>query len=413
MNGLTVPQAATARKRPPTIEMSVAESFETAAVAREEWDDFVLSVRGDVYMTFDWCRIWWRHYGKGRALRLFIFREHGRLVGLAPMFVERVRLGPVSPKFGKRVGADHALAVFALPIAKDCAERAYVRVLERLIRGDRCDAVWIGFCPGDDPTLPGLRAAVGSLGDLASMVRDVSEGPHTVFDLPETFDAYLKRLDSRQRQNYRRRLKLLQNAFTVEREVISDPVLAARSFVDFRLAHEKQWKAEGKLGHFADWPGAAEFNSDLVDCLSKSGRFRMIQLKANGAVVCQQYAFVYGDRCFWRLPSRTVEVEFEKFGLGVLGLVQLIEAMIDEGVRSIEAGVGHYDYKLHFGGMEYKTQTCVVAANRRFVDLRFKLFAFVSSLLHLVYYRMWFVRFAPRFPFLRRPLSRSWIRSRL
>jgi CelD/BcsL family acetyltransferase involved in cellulose biosynthesis len=383
------------------------------AIARREWDDFVLSVCGDVYMSFDWCRIWWRHYGRGRTLRLFVFRQGDHLVGLAPMFVERVRLGPISLKLGKRVGADHALTIFSLPIAADFVEAAYANVLSCLVRDDRCDAVWIGFCPADDPTLPGLRAAVGSLSGLASMARDASAAPHTVFHLPATFDAYLKGLDSRQRQNYRRQLKQMQTAYRVEREVVSDPALAARSLADFRSAHERQWREEGKLGQFGDWPGASAFNVELVDCLSKSGRFRMVQLKADGAVVSRQYAFVYGDRCFWRLPARAIEAEFEKFGLGVLGLVQLIEAMIGEGVRSIEAGAGHYDYKLRFGGTEFKTQTCIVAANRRFVDLRIKLFASASSLLDRVYYRLWFIRVAARFPWLRRPLWRTWIRSRL
>jgi CelD/BcsL family acetyltransferase involved in cellulose biosynthesis len=401
-------------KAPSSFETIIVESFEATAIAPQEWDDFVLGVRGDMYMSFDWCRIWWRHYGQARTLRIFIFRNNGRLVGLAPMFVERVRLGPVSLKLGKRVGADHALTIFSLPIAEDFVEAAYAHVLSNLIGSDRCDAVWIGFCPGDDPTLPGLRAAVHSLASLASMVRDDSDAPHTIFDLPTTFDGYLKSLDSRQRQNYRRRRKLLQNAFTVEREIISDPALAAKSFADFELAHERQWKAEGKLGHFGDWPGASEFNSELVDRLSKSGRFRMVQLKANGAIISEQYAFVFGDRCYWRLPARTIDVEFEKFGLGVLGLVQLIECVIAEGVRWIEAGVGHYEYKIHFGGIESKTQTCVIAAtNRPFVGVRFRLFALLSSLLNFVYYKLWFIRVAAQFPSLRRPLWRTWIRSRL
>jgi CelD/BcsL family acetyltransferase involved in cellulose biosynthesis len=395
------------------MEIFVAESLETKAVSRQEWDDFVLGLRGDIYMSFDWCRIWWRHYGRGRALRLFIFRANGRLVGLAPMFVERVRLGPVSLKLGKRIGSDYALTIFSLPIMADFVEMAYARVLSALIGSDQCDAVWIGFCPGDDPTLPGLRAAVRSLGGLVSMISDSSSSPHTVFHLPTTFDAYVQSLDSRQRQNYRRRLKLLEAAYTVEREVFADSALAEDSFAEFRLSHVKQWNAEGKLGHFEDWPDAAAFNADLVDCLSKCRRFRMIRLKANGTVVSQQYAFVYGDRCFWRLPARATEVEFQKFGLGVLGLVQLVEAMIGEGVRSIEAGAGHYDYKLHFGGKELQTQTCVVVANRAFVRFRFKLFALVSSFLDLAYYKVWFRRISVRIPALVRPLWRTWIRSRL
>ena len=380
MNGSTIHEAQTKGKAPWVIEAVIAELFETTAVTRQEWDDFVLDLRGDIYMTYDWCRIWWRHYGQGRALRLFIFRESGRLVGLAPMFVERVRLGPVRLKFGKRVGADHALSIFSLPIAAEFVENVYLHVLSSFIIAERCDAVWIGFSPGDDPTLSGLRGAVSAQSERISMVRDASVGPHTVFSLPATFDAYLNGLDKRQRQNYRRQLKQLKGAFNVQSEVVSDPTRALKTFGDFQAAHARQWAAEGKLGHFGDWPGAVEFNSELIACLSKTGRFRMVCLRVDGAVVSYQYAFVYGRRCYWRLPARSPDPEFDRFGLGVLGLVQLIEIMIGEGVRAIEAGVGRYEYKLRFGGEEMNVHSCVILANRGSTLARYKLFS--ESVLH-------------------------------
>jgi CelD/BcsL family acetyltransferase involved in cellulose biosynthesis len=395
------------------LEVSVADSFEGAAVSTQEWDDFVLGVRGDIYMSFDWCRIWWRHYGRGRALHLFVYRENGRLVGLAPMFVERVRLGPVSLKIGKRVGGDHALTIFSLPIAPNYSERVYSHLLTSLIGAEKCDGVWIGLCPGDDPTIPGLEKAVSAHRGAVSLLRIPPTAPQTLFDLPATFDAYVKKLDSRQRQNYRRRLKLLGNAYRVDSEVISDPSRAEGSFADFLSAHARQWTAEGKLGHFGDWPLAVEFNSELVQSLSKSGRYRMLHLRADGAAISYQYGFVFGDRFYWRLPARTMEPGFERFGLGVLGLVQLIEAMTAEGVRSIEAGAGHYDYKIHFGGKEADTRSYLALANRPLVYSRFKLFAFFSNLLDLAYYRIWFKRLAPRLPLPSRPLWRTWIRSRL
>jgi CelD/BcsL family acetyltransferase involved in cellulose biosynthesis len=394
-------------------EIAVADSFEGAPVSPREWDEFVLSVRGDIYVSFDWCLIWWRHYGRGRALHLFVYRQSGRLVGLAPMFVERVRLGPVSLKIGKRVGADHALTIFSLPISPHYSEQVYSHVVTSLINAEKCDAVWIGLCPGDDPTMPGLEKAASAKASFVSLIPIPPSAPQTLFDLPATFGAYVKKLDSRQRQNYRRRLKLLGNAYRIDSEVIADPSRAEGSFADFVSAHERQWMAEGKLGHFGDWPLAAEFNSELVRSLSKSGRYRMLYLRADGATISYQYGFVFGDRFYWRLPARTTEAGFERFGLGVLGLVQLIEAMIGEGVRSIEAGLGHYDYKIHFGGKEVDTRSYLVLANRGLVYPRFRFFAFLSHLLDLTYYRIWFKRLAPRLPLPRRPLWRTWIRSRL
>jgi CelD/BcsL family acetyltransferase involved in cellulose biosynthesis len=390
----------------------VSESFERS-VGPREWDDFVLGVRGDIYMTFDWCRIWWRHYGQGRALRLFVFRDNGRVVGLAPMFVERVRLGGVALRLAKRVGADHALTLFSLPMADGYSEIIYAAMMASLIGKEQCDGVWIGRCPGDDPTLPGLQAAAGALPGFLSIRRIPSAAPHMIFDLPASFETYLSELDPPARQNYRRRMRKLNGAFEVQTEVVADSSRAKKTFEEFQSAHAKQWTAKRKLGHFGDWPFSAEFNADLVDSLSKSGRFRMLCLRANGVAVAHQYAFVFGDRCYSRLTAKAVQHELAKYGLGILSMVQLIEVMIRDGIRFIEAGMGHYDHKLALGGRALNTQSHMVLANRTSVFVRFRIFLLLSLALDLVYYRIWFRRLARYCSSLRRPLWRTWIRSRL
>jgi CelD/BcsL family acetyltransferase involved in cellulose biosynthesis len=277
------------------VTVSVSQSFEGSSVGREEWDQFVREVGGELYVTYDWCRIWWRHYGRGRRLLLYTFRKGGRVVGLAPMFIERIRLGPVSLKIAKRVGADFALTVFALPLVTDFAEVAYHEMITRLTEGEECDAIWFGVMPGNDPTIGCLRATCNSLKGLVAVARDAPAGPHTLFRLPESFETYLARLDSRQRQNFQRRFKLLKKGFKVESEVIRDLSEAPLVFTEFKALHDRQWQAEGRLGHFGDWPGAEPFNMELVSEMSRLGRFRMLQLTADRRVLIYDYAFIFGD----------------------------------------------------------------------------------------------------------------------
>ena len=89
---------------PPDVARTTVEtlsSFQESSIGREEWDRFVYEVGGDLYVTYDWCRIWWQHYGDLRQLRLYIFRRGGQLVGLAPMFIEEIRLGLIKLKIAK------------------------------------------------------------------------------------------------------------------------------------------------------------------------------------------------------------------------------------------------------------------------------------------------------------------------
>jgi CelD/BcsL family acetyltransferase involved in cellulose biosynthesis len=400
---------------PVPIVMSVTDTFES--IDRREWDECVTAVSGSLYVTYDWLRIWWRHYGRRRKLRVYQFRQAGRLIGLAPMFVETVRLGPVAIRLAKRVGADFALTMFALPLDPRFADLAYAKIIVSLINDERCAAIWFGFAPGDDPTAAALLRACEMSHDTAALAGERESVPHTRFALPATFAAYLSGLDRRQRQNYTRARKLLGKDRDIRTAVIGDPANAGDAFVRFRSCHDAQWRGEGKLGHFGDWPDAVAFNTELVDVMSRLGRVRIVDLIADGAVISSQYAFVFNACCYWRLPARATGEVWDRFSLGRLGLVQLIECMIGEGVTCIEAGMGHYDYKHQLGGEELLCKSAVVVAKRAGDARRVRLFLWMSDALHLLYYRIWFLRLAGRWPDRwlgrRRPLWRTWIRARL
>ena len=401
--------------RPAELQCRVFDSFEDAAPLREQWDALVQSCEGELYLSFDWCRIWWRHYGRRRKLRLFVFTEGERLVGLVPMFVERAWIGPIPLRIAKMVGSDFALALFAPAVQCYAAARAYQRVLAALVREGRCDAVWFG-------PLPGTAAAVGAADAIRDacqrlpylrVARDTEFGPHTIFELPDRFEAYVNSLNKRQRQNFRRDSNLLAKSFTITNDVVRDPRDAEAEFDNFKAMHDRQWQAEGRLGHFGDWPGSEAFNRDVVRELAPQGRVRFVRIRADERVVSWQYAFVFGNSCLWRLPARACEGDWERYGLGRVGLIRMIESLIAEGVTRIEAGPGHYDYKLQLGGTELTMRSVLVVSNRAGARLRSWLFRKAADLLHLAYYRIWFLRIAPRLPLPRRPLWPMWIKSRL
>jgi CelD/BcsL family acetyltransferase involved in cellulose biosynthesis len=392
---------------------SVATSFDEAGLSREEWDEFVLSVGGEIYSSYDWCRIWWQHYGRGRNLRLFVFRHGNRLVGLAPMFIERIWLGPITVRIAKRISADFAMDVFALPVSTKWSDDIYKQMLSYLIETEKCDAVWFGFLPSEDPSLPSLRAVASLPGEPFIFIRDSRAGVRTVFYLPGSFEAYVAGLEKSARQNYRRQFKLLKKAFDVKEIVVSEPAAAKAEFHAFRAFHTKQWEAAGSPGHFGDWPHSDAFNRDLVAQLAPLGRFRMLHLYAGDSAVASQYAFTFGPNCYWRLPARSTEKEMGRFGLGVLGLMHLLEQMSFEGISRIDAGRGHYDYKVQYGGLESDYSSVLLRSNRPGSSFRVRLFVALSDLIHLVYYRIWRLRLAPRLPLPRRPLWQTWIRSRV
>jgi CelD/BcsL family acetyltransferase involved in cellulose biosynthesis len=113
------------------------------------------------------------------------------------------------------------------------------------------------------------------------------------------------------------------------------------------------------------------------------------------------------------LPARSTEQDMGRFSLGVLSLMNLLEQMSREGIRRIDSGPAHYDYKIQYGGCESEYRSVLVHSTRSSSSVRVRLFVGLSDLIHLVYYRIWRLRIAPRLLFRRGPLWQTWIRSRI
>jgi CelD/BcsL family acetyltransferase involved in cellulose biosynthesis len=214
-----------------------------------------------------------------------------------------------------------------------------------------------------------------------------------------------------QRGNLNRTVAQFSRAHRVAFDVVSEPARLAAAFEEFRALHGAQWRAEGKLGHFDDWPDADDYNRDLVRILGAQGMVRFHRILADDRVVSSQYSYVFGGTSYWRLPARAFAPEWDRLSFGRMGLAKMIGASISEGLHTMEGGRGHYDYKLQMGGHELPLGTVQFGRRGPGVSARVRVFRTFASLLDLAYYKVVFARLAPRMPALRRSLWPVWIRS--
>jgi CelD/BcsL family acetyltransferase involved in cellulose biosynthesis len=390
----------------------VLESFEESEAWRAQWDATVAATNGNLYMTLDWCRTWWRFYGFGRALRILVLLRGEEWVAVLPMFVETLWLGPVRLKVAKLIGGDFSIQLCNPPIRGDVVASELVTALRYLHSTCGCDAVVFSPLSAAFPGFEQLRAACSQPSSEVWLAGDRQSDIHSLFDLPATFEEYLGGLGRSQRANYKRDWNLLNKSFAVASDCVSAASQLAAEFPAFSALHKTQWNAEGRQGHFDDWPSAYDFNLGLVRSQAPLGRVRLHRLLLDGQVVSYQYCFAYSGRLYWRLPARVTGESWKRYGLGRMGLAKLIESAIGERIRSIEGGQGHYDYKQQMGAAEPPVFSLLVASRRRGAGLRLRWGRLFSSALNAAYYKILFRRVYPRVPSLRRPLARLWIRSR-
>jgi CelD/BcsL family acetyltransferase involved in cellulose biosynthesis len=386
-------------------------SFAEAEPFRSVWNGLVLRSGADVYQTFDWCRIWWKYYGDRRHLSLLLCFSGEELVGLVPAFIETLWLGPSRLRVAKLLGSDFSLQLCNLPILPEALPRVVSGALHQFLGKDRCDLLLFGQLSGPAGRINDILAVGRHERELVQRVDTLGDSCNTYFDLPQTFDAYLASLQSKPRSNFKRLFAQLSKAHDVKVDVVTSTTKVEAEFERFVLLHEAQWQAVGKLGHFGDWPHARDFNRDLVHAFWNQGMVRFYVILADAQLVSSQYIFRLGSVSYWRLPARVCGAEWDRYGLGMLGLVHKIQLEIRDGLKDSEAGRGHYPYKVQYGGRELPLRTLQFVRRGFGVSARVRLFRTFASLLDLTYNKVIVRRLAPRIPPIQQQLWPVWIRS--
>jgi CelD/BcsL family acetyltransferase involved in cellulose biosynthesis len=408
----SIPMRELGRATDADLHLETFTSFADIEAHAPEWEALVSELNGSLYLTPDWCRVWWRHYGDGRELRLILVRDEEGLAGVLPFFLDRVGLPFARARVAKLVGCDFTIAVVDPPVQPDVATEARARAIRQLFEHDKCDIVQIGPSSAASPQLEGLRRSAAEVDDVAQIIREGESGARTVFEIPHGFDAYLKSLSKNQRSNYRRNVNRLNKAYAFELDVVRGGPELEREFEAFAEMHQAQWNAVNKLGHFGDWPRSLEFTRDLVKTLARADRVRLIRLLADERVVSYYFCFEFDGTYYWRLPARLVGQPWDQLALGRVGLIKMLEVAAEEGATSVEAGIGKYEYKEKLNAKTLPVHSLALCRKGLASRCRARLAIALGDLLQLAYYRVWFVRVAPRLGVPLRPLWRSWIRSR-
>jgi CelD/BcsL family acetyltransferase involved in cellulose biosynthesis len=396
------------------ITAEVFGSFEELAEIRQKWDELAQLSGAEVFLTFDWCRLWWKYYGAGRTLRVFVFTAADGLVGVVPLFSEAIRLWPVWVKAVKVVGSDFTMPQFGLPIKREYI-LPVVRRLYGKLRDEQWDILHIGPLSGLYKSYELLRTAFKeSFGDT-HLVLTRSQNLQTVFRLAESWDGYLSCLDSKRRSAFKRHYRLAQKAaggdgdsITTER---ADGENLPEMLGEFMRMHQSHWQKLRRLGHFGDWPRSEQFHRELAEAGLQQQRLRLVRIAAGQQLLGYKYGYIFGNTYVDFLDARVEPQGPGGIGPGRIMYGEMIKQAIQEKAVYIDSMQGIYKHKLEMGGELVDVQNLWVICRQPVRRLRVRLFRWLAYLWNLVYFRVWYQKVACRLPLRRKGLRSSWIRS--
>jgi len=324
----------------------------TTRVIRDEWawdairDDwnilYASSPYSSVPLDFAWLRGWWRVYGAlygTGGLRVVTVWRGLQLVGSVPLYVSR--------GVGNSLGARHLRFISTGEEEHEETCPDYLNLL--CLPGEEAvcaDAIWsevgrmdwdhLEFLDltADSPLLRGIT--------LPHDARSFSRGSCPIADLTDGFEAYLKRLSLKSRQQARRALREGERA-AAHLELV-DAVHAAEAFDDLVRLHQERWISDGKPGVFAA-ARFTEFHRNLIQKWLPSGRAVLARLSLAGVPVAVQYGFVNGRKFdAYQLGARR-EPGSLVHSPGILASLLLMQALTERGVTAYDFLRGSSSYK--------------------------------------------------------------------
>jgi CelD/BcsL family acetyltransferase involved in cellulose biosynthesis len=208
--------------------------------------------------------------------------------------------------------------------------------------------------PENSPSRTMLPAAGAAHG--LTIIESVNE-VCPVITLPDSFEAYLESLDSKQRREISRKLRRADGAEAVCHIVGPDEDLdqAVNDFLDLlqKSTFEKRdWLNEGRRAVFHETAAAAQ----------QAGTLQLMFMEVNGEKAATLFNFDYDNR-IWVYNSGLDPEAFSALSPGVVMTAWAIENAIENGRAEFDFLRGNETYKYRFGAAD--TTVYRLQINRR------------------------------------------------
>ncbi|HEV8603234.1 MAG TPA: GNAT family N-acetyltransferase [Gaiellaceae bacterium] len=317
-----IPKAVLGRAR--TGPGSRVDPIESLDSVREEWSALAAQT-GNIFATWEWTSIWWRHFGRGRdLLTQACYSQDGRLFAILPLYLSAVRPLRMARFLGHRE-ADHLG-----PICGATDRAAAARALLEAIRRERLDLFVGENVPADE----GWSAFLG-----AKVLR--REGSPVLRFRGASWDELLAGRSANFREQVRRRERKLRREHEVRFRLSDDPERLHDDLDILFSLHSARWKGGGLFTSTSEG-----FHREFAVCAQEQGWLRLWVLEVDGAPAAAWYGFRFGDAESYYQAGR--DPGWSGSSVGFVLLAHTIREALEDGVGEYRFLEGGEDYKYRF-----------------------------------------------------------------
>ena len=317
----------------------------------QDWNDLLAETAHHVpFLRHEYLKVWWQTRGggewaNGSWICIITAQQDGRLIGIAPLFINEDRL----LLLGSIEVSDY-LDLIARPQDMPAFIEALLPFLAENVEGWHTLDLYNVL--QDSPSLPALEAAAGKQG-WSFQQETYQPSPH--IPLSGSFDDYLAGIDKKQRHEIRRKLRRAENAeLPVDWYIVSDgSTLDAEMDGLFDLMRFDEDKAAFLTAEME------QFMRQVARCAFDAHCLNLSFLTIDGKKAAGHLAFDYLDR-LW-LYNSGMSLDFREYSAGWVSLAKLIQWCTENGRTEVDFMRGDEQYKYRFGGINRHVMRAVIS----------------------------------------------------
>ena len=162
-------------------------------------------------------------------------------------------------------------------------------------------------------------------------------------DLPQSTNAFMKKLSRNMRRNLRKRMQRLRRDYTVKIKTHKDFNSVKEAMDVFFELHQKRWQLKGEVGAFAQ-KEMHDLHADVAEIFAEKGWLSLYFLTANDQPIAAVYSFDYGLKKYGYLTG--FDPEYQSYSVGNLLKMHVVEDCIRRGLKTYDLTRGDEPYKL-------------------------------------------------------------------
>lgn len=295
--------------------------------------------RGNAFLTPEWFRCWFEHYGEAAAPLVPSLRgADGRLTGLMPLALERSG----RPRVCRIAGAN--LGDRFHPICEAGDEPVVAAVAgEALASGpERWSVLALDHVDVERPWIAALAGATGAR--LHTRERPAGGLPQIDLSRHRGWDEYLATRSKNTRQQLRRFPRRAAKEHQVGLRRTERPEELLGDVEAFFELHQRRQAAHG--GSSLGTERARAFHAEFAAACLERGWLRLWFLEFDGRPVASLYGWRLGER--YSYYNSGFDPDESRLSPGLVLLSAVIESAMEEGAAVFDFLLGEEGYKLRF-----------------------------------------------------------------